>query len=98
MKEFARGFYKSKAWKDCREAYTRAARGLCEVCLAKGIYTPGVIVHHVRHLDAENISDPAVTLDWGNLQLVCRECHAQLHSSGGKMRFTVDEMGRVTAR
>lgn len=98
MKDFAKAFYKSRAWKDCRDAYARSVRGLCEICLEKGVYKPGVIVHHKRHLCPENISDPTVALDWNNLQLVCRDCHAQLHNDGGARRFTVDEMGRVTAR
>lgn len=53
--------------------------GLCERCLAKGLYTPGKVVHHKIHLTPENISDPRVALGWENLQLLCQDCHAAVH-------------------
>ena len=99
MKESATKFYSSKAWKDCRRAYAKSVRGLCERCLAKGIYRPGEVVHHKTHINPENISDLRVILEWSNLELVCRECHADLHSDEihkrGKRRYNLDELGRV---
>lgn len=97
MKDYAKTFYKSKAWQDCRTAYAQSVGGLCEVCLSKGIYRAGEIVHHKRHIDINTINDPSVLLSWDNLQLVCRRCHADLHR-GYERRFTVDELGRVSAR
>ena len=97
MKEYAREFYSSKAWQRTREAYRKSRRGLCEICLAKGLYKPAEIVHHKIQLTPDNITDPAVTLGWGNLQCVCRECHAEIHEIT-KKRWKVDELGRVTAR
>ena len=94
MKEYARAFYSSKAWKDTRTAYAKSKGGLCEICLAKGLYRPGVIVHHKRNLSPENINDPTVTLCWDNLQLVCRDCHAREHDRRQR-RYRIDEMGRV---
>lgn len=94
-RDFAKGFYKSKAWKECRAAYFKAARGLCERCLSKGVYKPGEIVHHKEHISPENIHDPKVLLDWNNLQLVCRDCHAELHSTKEGGRYRLDELGRV---
>ena len=44
----------------------------------------------------ENINDPAVSLAWGNLELLCRECHGKAH--GDVKRYKVDEMGHVTIR
>lgn len=96
MKEYARTFYSSKAWRDCRRAYAKSKGGLCERCLSRGIYKPGEIVHHKVYITPENIQDPAVTLSWENLELVCRDCHAQEHD-GLKRRYKVDDMGRVTA-
>ena len=95
-KDYARSFYSSEAWNKTREAYRKSAGGLCERCLAKGIYTPGEIVHHKQPLTAENINDSAVTLGWSNLELVCRECHAEAHGKR-KKRYEVDALGRVTA-
>ena len=93
MKEFAKSFYRSKAWQRTRSAYADSVGRLCEDCLAQGIYTPGEIVHHKRELEPENINDPSVSLAWENLRLVCRDCHANAHSK--KRRYEVDEAGRV---
>lgn len=94
-KEFAKTFYRSKVWQRCRNAYAKSVGGLCERCLACGIYTPGEIVHHKREITADNIGDPSITLDWGNLELVCRDCHGMEHS---KKRYFIDDSGRVSAR
>lgn len=97
MQEWAEGFYKSRTWQRCREQKYKQARGLCERCLAKGIYKPGEIVHHVTHITPDNINDPDVTLNLDNLQLLCRDCHADVHKGYDK-RYTVDELGRITTR
>lgn len=94
MKDYAKGFYSSKAWKDCRDAYKKKAGGLCEVCMKKGIYKPGAIVHHKIHINPDNVHDPSVTLSFDNLQLVCRDCHARIHD-GMRRRYTIDAFGRV---
>lgn len=94
MKDYAKTFYKSQAWKDTRNAYAKSKGNLCEVCLAKGIYRSGEIVHHKIHLSPENIADPSISLNWDNLQLVCRDCHAQLHDNKQR-RYKLDELGRV---
>lgn len=95
-RDFAAGFYNSPAWRKTQAAYIKQAQGLCEICRSKGLIVPGVIVHHKIHLTPENITDPGVTLDPGNLMLVCRECHAEQHKKRER-RYTVDECGRVTA-
>ena len=96
MREFAKAFYKSKAWQRCRDGYAASVGGLCEDCLAKGLYRPGEIVHHMVELTPENINDPAVALSWSNLRLLCRDCHAKRH--GARRRYRVDPAGRVTSR
>lgn len=93
-KEWARAFYSSERWKQCRRAYWAKARGLCERCLAKGVYKPGEIVHHKTHLTPENITDPTVTLSFDNLQLVCRECHEEIHRGKGK-RYQIAPDGSI---
>lgn len=94
MKDYAKQFYTSRAWASCRAAYRRQAGGLCERCYKKGLITPGEIVHHKIHITPENINNPDIVLNWGNLELVCRDCHAEIHGKK-KKRFTVDENGRV---
>ena len=97
MKEYAAKLYKSKAWKKCREAYARSRGYLCERCLANGITKPGEIVHHKIYISPANVSDPTVTLNFDNLELLCRDCHAQEHT-GVVIRWNIDEFGRVEAR
>lgn len=94
MQEFAERLYKSKQWQRTREAYLKQAGGLCEVCLKKGLIRPGEIVHHIVHLTPENIENPEVTLAFANLQLLCREHHAEAHDRRER-RYTIDECGRV---
>ena len=76
MKEWAKPFYKSKAWQDCREAFFIFRHGLCERCGG-----PGKIVHHKIYLTPENINDPNISLNWDNLELVCQDCHNEEHHS-----------------
>lgn len=71
--------------------------GLCERCLAHGRYTPAEIVHHKIYITPDNIGEPSITLDWNNLEAVCRSCHEAEHR-GYEKRFTVDEFGRVMVR
>ena len=53
---------------------------LCERCLKRGIITPGskdrpLEVHHKIPLTAQNVTDPSVSLNWNNLELLCKTCH-----------------------
>ena len=93
MKDWAESFYKSRAWQNCAKAYAKSKGGLCERCLKEGRYSAGVIVHHKIHLTPDNVFDHAVTLNFDNLELVCRDCHAAEH--GNKKRYKVDDLGFV---
>lgn len=93
-------FYKSWKWRKCREEYFKKARGLCERCLAKGLIKQGEIVHHKIEMDSETINNPKLALGFDNLELLCRECHAEVHDihrhySGRSKRYKVDELGKV---
>ena len=94
MKDYAKGFYLSQAWKNCREAYKKSVGGLCERCYKKGIYKSGEIVHHKIHITSDNINDMDILLNWDNLELVCRDCHAEEHIRK-KKRYKVDEYGKI---
>ena len=92
-KRFARQLYWSRPWAICRKRYAESVGGLCERCYAEGRITPGVHVHHKIRLTPENISNPEITLNWKNLELLCEECHQKEHRRPG--RFRVDEEGHV---
>ena len=79
-------------------AYIKSRAGLCERCLAVGLYSPGTQVHHKVRLTPENIHDPSVTLSWSNLELLCDECHHQEHErrqTERRRRYHVDEDGAL---
>lgn len=69
---------------------------MCERCLKCGRYQAGEIVHHKIHLTPANITNPEVTMSFANLELLCRECHADAHR-GYERRYHCDELGRVIA-
>ncbi len=96
-KDFARAFYDSPAWKRTRRAYASSVGGLCERCLRSGRYVAGVIVHHIVHLDDSNYGNPDISLNWNNLELLCRECHNEVHKRGRVLprRYRVDSAGHV---
>ena len=111
-KEFARKFYSSKAWQECRNEYIKTVHYLCENCMRKGIYKPAEIVHHKIELTPMNIDNPELTLGFDNLEAVCRECHSEYHdihsrwdsvnkrrriNKANGMRYRVGKNGEVTA-
>ena len=107
MRDFAKAFYKSQAWKNTRRAYLHSVGGLCERCLSRGMITPAALVHHKVHLSPDNIDDESVTLSWGNLQALCRTCHAEVHSevyvgrhwkNKLKKRYVIGVDGKVLIR
>lgn len=97
MKDYAKDFYKSKKWQDCRNSYMKSVGGLCEDCYKQGRITPAEEVHHIKWITPQNINDPNVTLNWKNLVALCRECHKARHGAR-QTRYTIDEYGRVTPR
>ena len=96
MSKQTESFYFSIAWQRCREAYGKSKHNLCERCAAKGIITPGEIVHHKVPVTPRNMTDPSITVNWDNLQLLCRKCHAEVHGQKTR-RYIIGEDGHVTA-
>ena len=96
MKEYAKGFYKSAAWKRARQQVITRSNGLCERCKARGIYKPGYIVHHKEYITPGNISNPNITLNLDNLEYVCEDCHnKEHHRNDKKKRYAFDEAGNL---
>ncbi|MFM2059030.1 MAG: hypothetical protein RLY71_3415 [Pseudomonadota bacterium] len=58
------------AWEKLRVVVLQRDAGLCQPCQAAGRITPGNIVDHIRP-KAEGGDD-----DLGNLQVICKPCHA----------------------
>ena len=95
-REFAKQFYSSKAWQDCRNNYAAMKGHLCENCLKRGLYRPGEIVHHMIEIDPVTVNNPEVSLNFANLQLLCRDCHAAAHKPYSKhRRYVIGPDGEV---
>lgn len=96
-KPFAKAFYGSKAWLQCRESYISKVFGLCERCKK-----PGYILHHTVELTPENITDPYIALNHDLLMLVCHDCHEKEHNpnDNGVTRDDVmfDSSGNLISR
>lgn len=83
-KEFAKSFYKSKAWQATRQSYITSVFGLCETCKKTGY-----IVHHKKYVTPDNIDDPYITLAHDNLLYLCLECHNAIHGNAKPTREDV---------
>ena len=62
--------------------------------MKRGIYKPGVEVHHIEELTPLNIHRPALNMD--NLVLLCRECHKARHDERMReRRYVIGPDGEV---
>ena len=91
MKEYARSFYQSKAWRDISRLYMTSKNYVCERC--GGV---GVICHHKKYITPANIGDLSITLNMDNLECLCRECHNREHSLK-RSRVLFDDQGNIAA-
>jgi len=85
--------YKTRQWRKVRDYVWKRDKGLCQTCLKRGVINGADIVHHIIHIDKNNVTDESITLNPDNLVSLCRDCHAKEHSTG--KRYVVDEMGFV---
>lgn len=90
MKEYAKTFYLSPQWRKCRDAYVKKQNGICERC-----GEAGTIVHHKHYLTAKNITNPNITLNFRNLELLCQDCHNKEHGKKRNARYIIDEAGNI---
>lgn len=89
MREFAKSFYKSKAWLSCSRAYMLSVNYVCERC--GGVAS---ICHHKKWLSPNNINDPTIALNWDNLEALCIDCHNIEHMQKHTKVF-FDDSGNV---
>lgn len=89
MKNYAKGFYKSKSWHKVSTLYMSNKNYMCERC--GGVAT---ICHHKKYITPWNIDNPDITLNMDNLESLCQECHNQEHSAKVS-RAIFDESGNM---
>lgn len=85
-------FYKSVPWQVAREIKIREANGKCERCGALGEE-----VHHKIRLTVLNITNPEISLNQENLELLCKKCHNAEHKRFSKSQ-QFDEDGNLISR
>jgi 5-methylcytosine-specific restriction endonuclease McrA len=85
-------FYKSVAWQVAREIKIRDANGKCERCGALGEE-----VHHKIRLTVLNVTNPEISLNQENLELLCKKCHNVEHKRFSKQQ-QFDEDGNLISR
>lgn len=91
MKDWARTFYLSKAWKDTAAAYMLSVNHICERC-----EEPAKIVHHKIYLTRNNINNPDIALSWDNLEALCQDCHnKEHHKRETALRYRYDGEGNI---
>ena len=93
-------FYTSWIWRKCRKTFADSKGNLCERCMKRGVIEPGsrdrpLEVHHKIPLTADNVTDPEITLNWANLELLCKTCHDQERERRGGKRWKIGPDGRV---
>ena len=72
-KEWAKSFYKSRAWRQLRAEILRRDMFTCEECGARATE-----VHHEIELTPGNIDDPAIALNPKLLHSLCHDCHTAI--------------------
>lgn len=100
-KSFSYSFYHSADWEQAREQALMRDGYLCQHCLARGIVTPAVMVHHIVELTPANISDPNVSTNLDNLVSLCDLCHKKAHGwvrqGSTRQGLAFDEDGNLIA-
>lgn len=73
--EEAKHFYNSRPWRKKRIERMTLDNNECQLCKAKGKYSKGKVVHHIKHLKEY----PMLALDINNLITLCNRCHEEQH-------------------
>lgn len=72
------GFYHGKAWRQLSKAFLMSKHYICERC-----GQPAEIAHHKQYLTIQNVTDPEIALNPGNLEALCQSCHNMEHFGQG---------------
>ena len=95
MKGWAKSFYLSDSWRDCRESFLKYRSYLCERCSTPDNPVIACIVHHKTYLTPDNINNPNISLSWENLEALCQDCHNKEHHKRTSPRYKFTESGEL---
>lgn len=94
MKQWAKQFYNSDAWRQCRETFLQSRGYLCERCSTLDNPIIAKIAHHRTWLTQRNINDPGTSLCYDNLEALCQDCHnKEHHRAAREARYIMDANG-----
>lgn len=93
-KEYAKKFYNSKQWQECRLSYLKSKGYICERCGELA-----TTVHHKEHINANNIDNPNILTNFDNLEALCHECHNKEHERfKNKSRYNINADGTISIK
>lgn len=95
MRTIDNQFYQSPQWKKTKKQYKKLVDGLCERCLAKGFLVPARVVHHKKHLNESNYTNPEIAYGFDNLEALCQDCHNKEHFGEKKEKRFVFVDGKL---
>lgn len=55
--------------------------------MKKGLVVPYEEVHHKIRLNLGNINNPEISLNWENLECLCKKCHEAEHEQDSRERY-----------
>ena len=74
ISEEVRAFYHSGQWHKVREVAMQREAYVCRLC-----GRAASVCHHIKEVSADNVNDPAITLNLDNLMCLCQACHNRIH-------------------
>lgn len=107
-----KNFYQSKLWKQSKKEIWIRQNLLCGIC-GKPVYVDGIsdyipkehrrtgIVHHIEHLDNNNVYDYNISINPDNLIGVCKTCHEKVchHTDiSTRKEYMFDDNGNLIKR
>ena len=84
-KKFAEKIYGSQKWKRLRKQIAESNFYICQMC-GRPFSSDDIIIHHITHINQNNVDNPQITFNQDNLICVCRSCHAKIHRDDYRKR------------
>lgn len=78
MEYWQKEVYKSKRWKDLRQAVIKRDRDICYFC--KKLILKKRTIHHIIEIDETNYSDENIAFNLDNLVECHSDCHDKHHN------------------
>ena len=96
-KPWAKQFYNSRTWKECRKQILRRDHYTCQECMANRAEE----IHHIIELSPSNIHNERITLNPDNLISLCKACHSRItdgYTGDVAEGYYFDDEGNVVKR